>query len=148
MTSAYSELLLRPDLGKRAYRLRCRFSVGAFPKEDWLGKAKVAAAEKFIEDMAKHDWHYLEHHGIRMTGPFAAMQAMSLPPRHQQEKWHWNARMPFLPRGLSNDVPVVTVPSLDESDKWEYELAAVFVHDTILTESPDPDEERAILKTR
>ena len=148
MTSAYSDLLLRRDLGKRAYRLRCRFSVGAFPKEDWLRKAKVAAAEKFIEDMTKQDWRYVEPHGIRMTGPFAAMQAMSLPRRHQQEQWHWNARTPFIPQGLSKDVPVVTVPSLGETDKWEYELAAVFTHDTILTERPDPDEEQVILKKR
>lgn len=144
------ELLLRPDLGKKAYRLRCRFSVGAFPSERSLEKAKYAAAEMFVTDMAKQGWHYLDRHGFKMTGPYPAVEVVQLPKRSQQERWHVPSAdiMSAVATGtrigrIAQDGGYAKpVPLLAESDRWEFELAAVFTHKTILTEYPDKHEER------
>ena len=132
----YPELLLRPDLGKRAYRLRCRFAIDAFPREWFLEKAKYAAAQRFVEDMAKQGWEHIQKFGFQMKGPFSALTVPFLPKRALQEKWHFNARYPMPRRISSEGAPayVGTVPLLGESEKWEYELAGVFIHKTILTE--------------
>lgn len=144
------ELLLRPDLGKKAYRLRCRFRIGAFPSERTLEKAKYEAAGLFVRDMAKQGWQHVEKHGFRMSGPFAAVETISLPKRSQQERWHTPSRelLPAMlagyrvPSPSSNGSYVKSVPPIAETDSWEFELAAVFVHETILTELPAPHEER------
>ncbi len=148
------ELLLRPDLGKRAYRLRCRFAVGAYPSRGFLEKAKVACAEEFVIDMAKQGWEYLDKYGFRMTGPYPVVEVINLPSRSQQERWHQpsaeimaavvaGARIGRIAQdgGYARPVPLVA-----ESDRWEFELAGVFVHKTILMEYPDEHEEREALK--
>lgn len=137
------QLLLRPDLGKRAYRLRCRFRIGAKPRKDFLNKAKVKAAEKFVEDMRHQGWEYVDRFGFRMTGPFPAMDAIAIPRR---------VRVPSareMEAGVRQGNPyrapafygVQSVPDINASDNWDYELAAVFVHKTILMEYPDLHEE-------
>jgi len=148
-------LLLRPDLGRRAYRLRCRFTVNAFPDKDMLEKAKFKAAEMFVRDMAKQGWAYLDKHGFKMTGPFVPMNIVSLPKRHQQARWHTPSRemLAAVRDGYrGRDVPdqgyVTTVAPIQGADAWDFELAGVFVHKTILTESPDPHEEKEVLKQR
>lgn len=148
-------LLLRPDLGKRAYRLRCRFTVNAFPDTAMLERAKVQAAEMFVRDMAKQGWEYLDKHGFKMTGPFIPMKIVALPKRHQQARWHTSshellaqARAGFRSPALSEPNYVTAVPALSETESWDFELAGVFVHKTILTESPDPHEEKEVLKQR
>jgi|SRR3972149_2774279 len=145
------ELLLRPDLGKKAYRLRCRFRIGAYPSERTLEKAKYKAAELFVRDMAKQGWEHLEPHGFKMSGPFPATETGYLPKRSQQERWHvpsreligavLNSYTPRLPVAHDNSYARI-VPLVTETDDWEFELAAVFVHPTILTEVPDAHEER------
>ena len=142
----YANLLLRPDLGKKAYRLRCRFTVPAFPRKDWLDKAKVTAAEAFVRDMAKQGFEYVDKYGFEMTGPFAPLVRGSLPKRHEQERWHQSSRemLPGLMRGVapraSGGGYVSVVPSLNETEQWDYELKGVFVHKTILVEQPDSHE--------
>ena len=140
--------LVRPDRGKRAYRLRCRFQIDAFPKASFLEKAKYAAAEAFVRDMAKRGWQHVEKYGFRMTGPFPATVTVNLPKRSQQMPWAIPSRdlLPAIQAGYrfgpreSSSPYISEVPLLGETDRWEYELAGVFVHETILTESPDEHE--------
>src|SRR3972149_2404234 len=137
------ELLLRPDLGKRAYRLRCRFRIGQKPRRDFLEKAKYAAAEKFVADMRRQGWEYVERYGFSMTGPFPSLDPIAIPKRVRVPSAH------EMLAGVRQGNPyraepvygVQSVPLLSESDDWQYELAGVFVHKTILTEYTDPDEE-------
>ena len=148
-------LLLRPDRGRSAYRLRCRFKVNAFPNPDFFDKAKFQAAEMFVRDMKKQGWTYLDKHGFKVSGPYAPLVPVSLPHRHLQAQWHTASRdlLPQIQAGRRFHRPkepgyVSVVPSLIEMDEWEFELAGVFVHSTILTEIPDAHEERQELRAR
>lgn len=140
------EVLVRPDRGKKAYRLRCRFTVEAFPNLGFLERAKFRAAQAFVEDMRKRGWEYLNSHGFKMTGPFPAIEVVRLPPRSLQPRWHQPSQE-VLQRIMAGQVVRTNgttyasgVPALGTCEKWEYELAGVFVHDTILTEMPDEKE--------
>ena len=137
------QLLLRPDLGKRAYRLRCQFHIGQRPRRDFLERAKYAAAEKFIADMHRQGWEYVERYGFRMIGPFPTLRPIAIPKR---------VRVPSareMLEGVKQGNPyraapsygVQNVPLVAESEEWTYELAGVFVHKTILMDYPDQHEE-------
>src|SRR3990167_8739336 len=141
-----AELLLRPDLGKRAYRLKCRFVVGAFPNERTLEKAKYEAAELFVRDMAKQGWQYMGEHGFKMQGPFPATVTMTLP---NEARWHIPSRelLPAISQGYGVRAAIDggyarNVPLITETDSWEFELAGVFIRETIMTEVPDAHEEK------
>ncbi|KKN62516.1 hypothetical protein LCGC14_0511320 [marine sediment metagenome] len=145
-----TELILRPDLGKRAYRLKCRFVIGAFPSERALEKGKYEAADLFVRDMAKQDFEYVDHYGFKMSGPFPATETVNLPSPSQQEQWHAPSKdmiaaihAGYQPERLAaNGGYAKPVPLITETDAWEFELSGVFVHETILTEIPDPHEEK------
>lgn len=143
-TSAYANLLLRPDLGKKAYRLRCRFRVGAYPGARFLEKAKYAAGEQFIRDMQVRGWEYVDRYGFRMTGPYAPVEPTTIhvirPPSSRNMLTAVAQGARFLPTDQGSQAQAM--PVLHESENWEFELAGVFVHKTILTERPDPHEER------
>ena len=143
-----AELLLRPDLGKRAYRLKCRFVTGSFPSERTLEKAKYEAADLFVSDMAKRGWQYMAEHGFKMRGPFPATEIISLP-KPSDARWHIPSRelLPAVSQGYNGRAAIDggyarNVPLITETDSWEFELAGVFIHDTIMTEVPDPHEEK------
>lgn len=137
------QLLLKPDLGYKAYRLRCKFTIGADPRPEFLQKAKYAAAEQFREDMHKQGWEYVERYGFHMTGPRPAMSARPVAKRMRVP----SARemLPHVAQGARFLAPeaygVQNVPLIGESEDWEYEIAGIFVHKTILVESPDLHEE-------
>lgn len=143
-------LLVRPDMERKAYRLRCRFKVNAFPSEDLLTKSKYKVAEMFVEALAKQGWEYLDKHGFKMTGPFAPLEIVNLPKRHQQAQWHMKSSelIRHLNQGEKVRAKAETytsnVPPLAECEEWEFELAGVFVHKTLLAETPDPWEERKV----
>lgn len=148
-------LLLRPDLGRKAYRLRCRFAVNADPQPDLFDKASFRAAEMFIRDMKKQGWEYLDKHGFKVSGPYVPLNPISLPKRHQQAQWNTPSKdlLPRIQAGqrfdrASDPSYVSAVPSMAALDTWEFELAGVFVHKTILTETPDASEELKELKAR
>ena len=148
-------LLVRPDMGRKAYRLRCRFKVSAFPSQDLLEKSKYKVAELFVESLAKQGWEYLDKHGFKMTGPFAPLVIVNLPKKHQQAQWHMKSSemlekhmnhggsLSASPRSSPTSY-VSDVPPLAECEEWEFELAGVFVHKTLLAETPDPWEERKV----
>ena len=138
------EVLLRPDLGKRAYRLKCRFITNPFPNERMLELAKYEAADLFVRDMAKQGWQYTGN-GFKMAGPFPKTELVLLPKRSEQEQWHMPSREMLatghFPRKPLQSKYAAEVPLITETDSWEFELAAVFIRDTILTEVPDLHEE-------
>ncbi len=138
------ELLIRPDLGKRPYRLRCRFDIDAYPSERSLEKAKFAAAEMFVKDMKKQGFEYWEKHGFTMTGPYSAVDTITLPKRGKgplpSKDIMAAVAAGYRPGQPSNSNGVKTVPLITETDRWAFELSGVFIHDTILTELPDKKE--------
>lgn len=148
------EVLIRKDHGKRAYRLRCRFKVGAYPLPSWLEKAKYAAADQFVKDMRTQGYEYMDKFGFKLLGPFVPLVVTNLPSRHMQANWQVPSRemLPMLKAGRRFLAPpdpyAMTNPSLEESEGWEYELAGVFVHKAILMETPDSHEEKERLARR
>ena len=139
-------LLLRPDLGRKAYRLKCRFIVEAFPKEEWVNQAKFVAAQLFINSMAKQGWEHLEKYGFAMRGPFPETPITPLPKRPPDVSNLEALKMAeagYHGRLEDESSLVASVLPLSQSENWEYELAGVFVHKTILVEYPDLHEERS-----
>ena len=144
-------LLLRPDLGKKPYRLKCRFVFDAAPRnllrvEIWkreLEKAKFQAAEMFVADMAKQGWEHVPKHGFHLRGPFPATPE----PVQLKAPRVLTARelLPMVRAGYrppeEPDTGVTLVLPLGENDTWEWELQAVFIRNTILTDVPDAHEE-------
>ena len=152
------ELLLRPDLGKKAYRLRCRFTVEAYTLPDRIDKYKFKMAEKWVADMYKQGWDYdpnvlpLDDRGFKLRGPFSATPITGLPKLKDIRPM---TNREALARVMAGDKLrdtgedwAVTLPEIDKTDKWEYELSAVFVRNTILTEVPDSHEEIEVNKTQ
>ena len=126
--------------------MKCRFLIGAFPSERMLEKAKYEAADLFVRDMAKRGWQYMDKHGFTMKGPFPATETVSL---QGQGRWHIPSRelLPAVSQGYGVRAAIDggyarNVPLITETDSWEFELAGVFIHDTIMTEVPDPHEEK------
>lgn len=149
------ELLLHKDLGKRAYRLKCRFKIDPNPKPDWLERTKFQAAELWVQDMEKQGWEYdpnkLEKslRGFTMKGPFVSTPVTGAPSRLEQFRFNAKRDLPKILSGDPMRVPdlsryVATMPSLGESPQWEYELSAIFIRKTLLVEVPDLKEERDI----
>ena len=148
------ELLLRPSLERRAHRLKCRFPIDAAPihpykRAIWereLEKAKRKWAEWFIEEMRKEGWAYLDRYGFRMRGPFP--QTVTSAPV-KRPPWHIPTRdliaavragyrLPPPP----DDGAVRSMPLLTETERWEFELTAMFSREALRIEIPDPHEEK------
>lgn len=138
-------LLIPRDLGRRAYWLHARFTVPAHPKTVWLDEAADEAGKLFIADMAKQGFTYIDKHGMGYRGPIPKTPITGAPSRLERERFVAKdalARVqqgdPMRTRELGY---TATVPHIDESELWEYDLRAAFHHVTILTETPDPHEE-------
>lgn len=137
----FPTLLFRPDHGYKPYRLRCRFAMDAFPNRGQLETAKHTAAEQFIKDMEKQGWEYLDQHGIQMSGPYSESVITGVPSMREQLKAKdavyavaQGARLLPQKRDL-----VASVPPLALSERWEFELAAVFLRKTIVMEYNEND---------
>ena len=135
----YANLLIRPDHGYKAYRLHARFSVDARPSPAYLAKAKMVAAEKWIADMEKQGWDYLDKHGIELRGPVPAMPApKGLPSIAQMERIKAKDAALAVAGGArllaKPDSWVADIPTLANSEKWDFDLAAVFVRKTLVME--------------
>lgn len=139
------ELLLPKEKSKRAMRIKCRFQIDAGHSERMLEKMKYKVAEAFVEDVEKQGWKYDPNklppteRGFRMTGPYPATIVRGAPSK--AERFHFNAERDtaavragerFLPKAMNY---VSMVPDITETDRWEYELSAVFIHDEILVET-------------
>lgn len=141
----------RPDLGKRPYRLKCRFQVPAGSGAAFLERAKYLAADAFIEDMARlgYEWIGESHRlppterGFRMVFKGAHIEIMqpikrkrALSSREMQA-----AVMQGATFRTTDDPKVQTVPHHSQAEFHDWELSTIFLHDTILVETPDAHEE-------
>ena len=152
------DILLRTDLPKKAYRLRCRFTIEAYPKQEWLDRAKLKAAEMFVEDMIKQGWQYDPNkihpnsRGFKLTGPYTATPITGLPKLNTIKRITNKEALARVSAGDpmrdTGEDWAVTLPGLFESNSWEYELSAVFIRTTILVETPSLHEEQEVLRNR
>lgn len=133
-----------PDLGKRPYRLHCRFRVGAKPSQRWLEKATETALEQFVTDMALQGREFIAKQGVKVTFKGAHIAPMGLdrpkrPPSSQR-------MLPEVMQGAkfrsSGEPRVMTVPHFSQSEYWDYDLSCVFLCDTIVGDVPYPHEEK------
>lgn len=137
-------LLLRPDLGKKAYKMRSRFRIEAEHTREQLNRARNVALNDFIVAMGKRDWQYVSKYLPRITGPYSYIQ-----PSEQAKPQRISAKQ-MLPGVLqgnkyreSPDTLGVFSPDPVDATEWvEYEISAFFVHPTLVLEIPYSHEER------
>jgi len=136
------QTIIKPGRDKKPYRLRCRFKIEPYPRRERLDREKVTVAERFVEDMRKQGWVY-NHSGFKMTGPYPAIDPITI---HVPKTLSAREMLAGVSQGQRFLAPEGTVarlmPTLTESEVWEYEVAAVFIRDAIMTELPDLHEER------
>ena len=137
------ELILRPDLGKRPLRLKCRFKVEPQPSPRQLELAKNHCADLFVQEMAKQGFAYMSQFQFRITGPYVFMEPSSPPsPKRLRAK----DMLPQVAQGArfldEGETGVQEMPAILYTEYWEYELSAVFLHDTIMGEYALPHEEK------
>ena len=136
------QIIAKPSLNKKPYRLKCRFKIEAYPHPSRLGLAKVRMAERFVEDMHKQGWEYVERFGFKMTGPFPTVEPVMVHRPRTLSAGEMLAGVlagkPFRDDGMDYAKPVLGLNMLEH---WEYSLSAVFAHSQLLTEYPDPHEE-------
>lgn len=133
-----------PDLGKRAYRLKCAIRVPNNLHGDELKRSVLACLEDFVRDMHLQGFEWQGSYGWRREGmPKPFIEAVTIRrPRRKSAKEMIRAVMQGA-RFLDNDPgPASTVPVLEVAEHWQYEVSGVFVHDAILTDIPDKHEER------
>ncbi len=158
MPSNIPELLVRPDLGKRGYRLKCRFTVEAYTRPEAVNKLKFKVAELWVQDMYKQGFDYdpnvlpMDERGFKLVGPFVSTPITGLPKTSDIRPMSGREA---LRRVLTGDPLrdtgknfVANLPAIHETDKWEYEISAVFVHTTLMAEIPDSHEEDGVNRTQ
>lgn len=143
--------LVRPDLGYKPYRIRCRVRTLAGRGPDLQGKALLAQVESWIDDMKLQGWDYDDRGGLELTGgPYTVVETVVLQrpkPRMSNKEMLWRVSQGDPCRDTDQGFASL-VPDITEVEFWEYEVAATFVHKTILVESPSADEERKVLALR
>ena len=137
-------ILLRKDLGRRPYKMRCRFEIEADHTRGQLEKARKVALNKFIADIGKRGWEYVERIQPRITGPYPNVQPGSSLPKPQRVSA--KRMLPEIMQGnkFRGDTRVDGIQSpepIDATEWVQYEIEAYFVHDTILVDTPDLHEE-------
>lgn len=140
--------LIRPDLGKKAYRLRCRFRCEMGDHKPggkdraYFEEARKVALEQFVSDMRVRGWEYTDRELPRVTGPYPYIPAGELPkPRRISARNMLSGVMQG--QKFRDDVEGVFTPDpVDATEYVEYEIAAVFVRNTILVDLPDLHEEK------
>jgi len=131
-------VIMRRDHGYRPYRLRCRFAVEAYPTQGWLETARHEAAERFIEDMDKQGWDYMDQHGVQMSGPYSPAIITGVPSFADRERIKAKDAAYAVAQGArllpQKTQMVASVTPVAFCDKWEFELSAVFLRKTVVME--------------
>ena len=164
---SHADLLIRPDLGRKAYRLRCAFTVPAFtvrpgasPTEcvtrrnvydEAVKRSAVKVAEKFVVDMGLQGWEIEEKHGFQISGPHTVTPIRSIPKRSRQEHWQLPAEKALSILYFGGKIPrlgpdpgyVTAVAPLNESEDWEYRIAAVFSRPTLVFEYDETQKDES-----
>ena len=124
--------------------MHCRFRIEQHPTKDSLDRGKVKAAEWFVEDQRKEGFEYVGRFGFILNPkPFVPVVPVTLDtPKHLTARQMLSGVIQGNKYRANEFAGVQTVPLLGESEYWEYDISAVFVHRTILTERPDPHEEQ------
>ena len=137
-------LMIPRDLGRRAYRLKCRFVIEARPTRERLKAGALKAMDLFIQDMAKQGYEYLSSQPPKLGGPFTPVVPMTVrivrPPSAREMQYAVSQGARFR---AGEETLAQTVTPLSENESWEYELSLVFVTKTIRFEVPDLHEEMA-----
>ncbi|KKN75662.1 hypothetical protein LCGC14_0379020 [marine sediment metagenome] len=133
-------IFIRPGREKKPYRLKCRFKVDPDTRPSDTEKVRVAA--QFVEDMRKQGWIHQDGSEWSMTGPYPVITPITIhaprTPTAKEMMYGVSQGDQFLaPEGTLASV----MPTLAESEAWDYELKGVFIREEILTEYPDPHEE-------
>ena len=138
-----TEIIIPRDLGRRAYRLKCRFVIEAHPTRERLKQGALKTHEMFVCDMAKQGWEHLASEPPRLGGPFTPVAPMKVrvarPPSSQEMLYAVAQGATFRAEA---ETLAQNVTPLDQNDSWEYELSLVFVGKTIRFEVPDRHEEK------
>ena len=104
--------------------------------------------------MAKQGGEYIGKYGFKMSGPFPAIDGMSLPRRSGQGTWHIPSKELMSSILSGNGAKrnskgfALSAPTLDKTDRWEYELAGVFLRPSILSEILSEQEHKEELRKR
>ena len=110
--------------------------------QDRLDREKVKVADRFVTDMHKQGWEYVERYGFKMTGPYPMVVPVTIRPRRMPTAREMLPRVARGERFLDDgETGVSFVSSLGASEYFEYEIAAVFSREQILTERADAHEE-------
>lgn len=147
----YPEVLIRPELEKKAYRLRCRFVTPAYPDIDRVHKLKYKIAEDFVRDMELQGWKYTPERlpenvrGFKLTGPYPVTPVTGLPTHAEMIRFNAkNGPQSYMavPPGYAQELL-----DLDESENWEFEISAVFIREQLMAEVPDSlKEENEVMR--
>ncbi len=134
----------RPEADKRPYRLK--FSVVGYPNMP-LEALRVGLSRSLTEverQMRQRGFVFAGEHTIQFVRKQPHIEPMTVrlyrPPSAKQ----------MLASGLMQGnrfrAPVetlaMTMPLLHQTEAWEYIFSAIFVHDTILVETPSEGEQR------
>jgi len=136
------QTIIKPDLGKKPYRLKCRFAIDAYPHPDWLTKEAKKIAEQFVRDMKAQGWEHVPEYQFKIDGPFPKVTPMTVKQVRQPTA---REMLPYILQGATFPDKGGTMAQdllpLDQQEYWEFELSAVFFRETLLVEYPDPHEE-------
>ena len=136
-------LLLKPDLDKKAYRMKCRFVIEPYPAPDSLKEGALKAHDWFVTDMAKEGWTYVSGERPRLRGPFPQVVPMTIHRPHiPSSSEMFLAVMQGARFRAGAETIAKTVLPLSQSEYWEYELALVFYRNPLVADVPDLHEER------
>lgn len=133
LTSPLNLVPTAPDY--RAYRLKCRFQVGAALCHQKIGpgvsvchhlETSAYTAGRIFLDAMEHDgWRPVDGNLTMTAGPLPAtpVDASALPPAVKVKR----ERGPHARFGPAYTSPIVEKPTLATTDIWEYELSGLFV---------------------
>ena len=137
------EVVVRPDLGKRPYRLHCHVTVEGGVRGSELHLAVGHCLDDFVRAMHQQGFEHVSSEPWRSHGmPKPHIKPMTL---RRPARLSSRDMMPAVMQGArfraGPETIALVVPRLEESELWDYDVSGVFLHDTILTDVPDLHEE-------
>lgn len=79
-------IIAAPEREKKAYRLRCVFTVPSGAHGRRLEMAKLDAGRRFIRDMALQGREWRSEYGYQLEGPFPHVETLALPSKSMQQR--------------------------------------------------------------
>ncbi len=136
------QIIIKPSQDRKPHYLAARFTTHPAPSRALIEVEKVRLAERFVEDMRKQGWDYAGQ-GFTLTGPFPHIEPITI---HMPKALTARQMAPMVANGarFQDDGGTVApmMPTLAESEGWDFKIAAVFSRSDLFTETPDLHEER------